>query len=243
MSETSEKPQAMMTVIVVDDAAALAERAADWVAERAREAVSQRKAFHVALAGGETPRVMYERLSVRDDVQFSKLHIWFGDERCVPPDHADSNYRMVRESLLERTPIPSANVHRMLAEKGDVEASADAYATALPPELDLIILGMGEDGHTASLFPGSVALKEQPRRVLPVVGPGAPPNRLTVSPEVIKAARQRLVLVTGENKADMVARVLAGPVDVNARPVSLAREGTWIVDKAAAAKLPEELRK
>jgi len=126
MSETSEatplspagsKPQ----VIVVKDTLELAERAAAHVATLAREAIRARGSFHVALAGGTTPRTMYEKLSTRDDVAWRSVQVWFGDERAVPSDHDDSNYRMVKESLLERTPIPSANVHRMEADEADLE--------------------------------------------------------------------------------------------------------------------------
>ncbi len=247
MSETSEATplspaSSKPNVIVVKDSAELAERAAAHVAALARDAVRERKSFHVALAGGTTPRAMYEKLSTRDDVAWRSVHIWFGDERSVPTDHDDSNYRMVKESLLERTPIPSANVHRMEADEADLEAAAAAYSAALPEHLDLIILGMGEDGHTASLFPGAAAIQEKLKRVVPVVGPKPPQKRLSVTPLVIAAARHKLVLASGATKADMLARVLVGPPNPLALPVQLARDGTWIIDEAAAAKLPAEAR-
>ena len=247
MSETSEATplspaQSKPRVIVVKDSAELAERAAALVAEKAREAVRARGSFHVALAGGTTPRVMYEKLSTRDDVAWRSVHVWFGDERAVPTDHDDSNYRMVKESLLDRTPIPSANVHRMEADEADLDAAAAAYSAALPEHLDLILLGMGEDGHTASLFPGAAALQEQLKRVVAVSGPKPPPKRLTVTPLVISAARHRLVLAAGSGKAEMLARVLVGPVNPLALPVQLARDGVWVIDEAAAAKLPAEAR-
>ena len=238
LATASSKPQ----VIVVPDAATLADRAAAHVALTAREAVRARGTFHVAVAGGTTPRAMYEKLSTRDDVAWRSIHVWFGDERAVPSDHDDSNYRMVKESLLDRTPIPSANVHRMEADEADLDAAAAEYSAALPEHLDLIILGMGEDGHTASLFPGAAALQEQLKRVLPVTGPKPPPRRLTVSPLVIAAARAKLVLAAGAPKAEMLARVLVGPVNPLALPVQLARDGVWIIDESAAAKLPAEAR-
>jgi 6-phosphogluconolactonase len=239
LSSASHKPQ----IIVVRDPAELAERASAFVAEKAREAVRARGTFHLAVAGGTTPRTMYERLSTRDDVAWRSVQVWFGDERAVPPDHDDSNYRMVKESLLERTPIPSANVHRMEAEAADLESSAAAYAGALPDHLDLILLGMGEDGHTASLFPGAAAIQEKLKRVVSVAGPKPPPKRLTVTPLVIAQARSKLVMVAGATKADMLARVLVGPGNPLALPVQLARDGVWIIDEAAAAKLPSEARK
>lgn len=223
---------------MVEDAAALAERAARWIADALRLAVAARGAFHVALAGGGTPRATHERLAAIPGLPWRAVHVWFGDERAVPPEHADSNYRMARESLLARAPIPAAQVHRMEAERPDAEAAARAYDRALPVALDLVILGMGEDGHTASLFPGHAAVEERERRVVVVDGaPKPPPRRLTLTPPAIGGARARLVLGAGAGKADMLAAALDGPVDPRRLPVQLAREGTWIVDRAAARKL------
>ena len=238
LSPANQKPR----VIVVRDPAELAEKAAALVAEKCREAVSLRKRFDLAVAGGSTPRAMYEKLSTRDDVAWRSVHVWFGDERAVPIDHDDSNYRMVKESLLERTPIPSANVHRMEADEADLDAAAAAYSGALPEHLDLIILGMGEDGHTASLFPGAAAIQEKLKRVVQSVSPKPPAKRLTVTPLVIAAARAKLVLATGASKAEMLARVLVGPPNPLALPVQLARDGVWVIDEAAATKLPPEAR-
>jgi len=238
LSPASHKPR----VIVVRDPAELAERAAAFVAEKSREAVRERKRFDVALAGGTTPRTMHEKLSTRDDVAWRSVHVWFGDERAVPIDHDDSNYRMVKESLLDRTPIPSANVHRMEADEADLETAAAEYAGELPEHLDLIILGMGEDGHTLSLFPGAAAIQEKIKRVVQVTGPKPPQKRLTVTPLVVAAARSKLVLAAGANKAEMLARVLVGPPNPLALPVQLARDGVWIIDEAAATKLPPEAR-
>jgi 6-phosphogluconolactonase len=165
------------------------------------------------------------------------VHIFFGDERAVPPDHADSNYRMAKESLLDRVAIPPAQVHRIQAESADREAAARAYEALLPDAIDVLVLGIGEDGHTASLFPGSAALRETERRVLPVVGPKPPPERLTITPPVVLSARHRIVLAAGSGKADAIARALDGPWDPEKTPIQLAKRGAWFVDPPAAAKL------
>lgn len=197
--------------------------AADWIRRRIEEAVDARGACHVALAGGSTPRPVYERLGA-GPLPWDRLDWWFGDERAVPPDHSESNYRMVLDTL---RPKDLARVHRMPADAPDLEAAADDYGRRLPPQLDLLVLGMGPDGHTASLFPGSPALDIRHRRVVPVIGPKPPPRRLTITPPVIEAARAIVVLAGGADKSAMVARALEGPLDVKAVPAQLARRGAW----------------
>ncbi|MFL5403970.1 MAG: 6-phosphogluconolactonase, partial [Gemmatimonadales bacterium] len=140
-------------------------------------------------------------------------------------------------ALLSRVPIPSGQVHRMEAERPDREAAAQEYERALPPRLDILLLGMGPDGHTASLFPGSAALDERHRLVVPVVGPKPPAERLTITPPVIAAARKVAVIATGEDKAVMVARAIEGPPAPKIVPVQLARRGVWFLDRSAAARL------
>jgi 6-phosphogluconolactonase len=211
------------------------------VAKLLREAIATRGAATLALAGGSTPRAMHEALATLPDVDWARVSVYFGDERCVPPDHADSNYRMARESLLTRVPIPDENVHRMLGEFSDREAAARAYAQLVPPALDVIVLGIGEDGHTASLFPGSPALDERERLVLPVLGPKPPPERLTLTPPVLERARCLLMLASGAAKAEAVGRALEGPLDTHTTPAQLARGGTWILDPAAASHLSESV--
>jgi 6-phosphogluconolactonase len=212
-------------------------RAGEYLAELLVELASENSRVTVALAGGNTPRAMHESLACSSGVPWLAVHVFFGDERAVPPEHADSNYRMAKESLLDRVPIPPSQVHRMQAEHPDREAAARAYEALLPDSIDALVLGIGEDGHTASLFPGSAALRESERRVLPVVGPKPPPERLTITPPVILAARHRIVLASGAGKADAVARALDGPWDPDATPIQLASRGVWFLDPPAAAKL------
>jgi 6-phosphogluconolactonase len=216
---------------------ALPEIAARQIAKAIEQAIADRSRASVMLAGGSTPRAVYRHLAQTQGLPWEKVEIYFGDERSVPPGDSQSNYRMARESLLDAVPIPPAQVHRLSAERPDREAAADEYARLLPERLDLVILGVGEDGHTASLFPGSSALKERVRKVLAVVGPKAPLHRLTVTPPVIAAARVKIILVSGAGKAGAVAQALEGPDQPVQCPAQLARDGIWIMDRAAASGL------
>jgi 6-phosphogluconolactonase len=227
-------------LVVVPDARALARRAAERIVELARAAVRERGSCGVALAGGTTPRATYEVLAtsaLAAALPWGALDWYFGDERAVPPDHPESNYRAACESLFAGRPDALERVRRMPADAPDLEAAARGYGDQLPDPLDLLLLGIGEDGHTASLFPGSTALAERAARVVAVSGPKPPNPRLTITPPVIEAARELLVLVSGAGKAEAVARALQGPLDVAAVPAQLARRGTWIVDAAAASGL------
>jgi 6-phosphogluconolactonase len=219
------------------EAADLPTAAAEWLERVLTERAKVSDRVTIGLSGGNSPRRVHERLACSTKVPWLKVHVYFGDERAVPPEHAESNFRMAKESLLDRVPIPTAQVHRMRAEETDRDAAARAYEALLPEALDVLVLGIGEDGHTASLFPGSEALSERERRVLPVVGPKPPPERLTLTPPAIFAARMRVVLASGAGKADAVARALEGPVDPASTPAQLAKHGVWFVDKPAAAKL------
>jgi 6-phosphogluconolactonase len=217
--------------------AELPARAAAWLAETLARVARANGRVTLGLSGGTTPRAMHEVLACSSAVPWLAVHIFFGDERAVPPEHPDSNFRMARESLLDRVPIPPNQVFRMQAEDPDRDAAARAYEALLPDVLDVLVLGIGEDAHTASLFPGSSALRETERRVLPVIGPKPPPERLTLTPPAILAARHRVVLAAGAGKAEAVARALEGPWDPSATPVQLARSGIWFVDPPAAAGL------
>jgi 6-phosphogluconolactonase len=226
--------------IVIEERSRLADTVADWMAAAMALDIRERGGCAVALAGGASPRPVYERLA-RDPnalrVSWRDVQVYFGDERAVPPNDPASNYRMAAETLLGRVPIPADRVHRMPAERPDREAAALEYERALPEALDLLLLGMGADGHTASLFPGSPALEETRRRVVPVTGPKLPPHRLTITPPVIAAARRVAVLVVGAEKAATAALALQGPVRPREYPVQLALRGAWFLDRDAAASL------
>jgi 6-phosphogluconolactonase len=191
----------------------------------------------IALSGGDTPKPVYGWLAEARDPSWERVHVFFGDERCVPPDDPRSNYRMARETLLDPLGLHSGHVHRMEAEREDREAAAAAYGSLLPARLTVLMLGIGREGHTASLFPGSAALAERARRVVPVHTAATPPDRLTVTPPVLEAAVHVVVLARGVAKADAVARALEAPWAPELCPAQLARRGTWILDAAAASRL------
>ena len=205
-------------------------------------AIAARGECGLALCGGSTPVLVYQTLAA-SAIRWANVAIYFGDERAVPPGHPDSNFRMAREALLDRVAIPVQRIHRMAAERQDVDAAATEYDRLLPPRLDLLLLGVGPDGHTASLFPNSSALLEVNRRVLAVAAPPPPlqpqVRRMTITPSVIAAARQVLVMVAGADKAALLARILEGPDQPNTLPAQLARSGTWVLDQAAAGHLQQ----
>jgi len=223
--------------LTIVDAAELPRQAALHVAELIVESTKSRGRACIALSGGTTPRAVHEALAALPDVPWSLVHIFFGDERAVSPEHPDSNYRMAKESLLSRVAIPSAQVHRPAAEYPDRSAAAREYAALLPAAFDVVMLGIGEDGHTASLFPGSDAVLETTELCLPVIGPKPPPERLTLTPPVLERARSLVMLAVGAGKAEPVQRALEGPWDPRATPAQLARRGRWFLDPAAAALL------
>lgn len=240
-------------IIVAEDAAALAETAAQAIVELAIEAVNLRGRFTVALAGGSTPSATYEQLArppLRDRMPWSRTWVFFGDERGVGPDHPDSNYRMANESLLAKVPVPSAQIARIGGEAADPEAAASEYARRLGevfeckrgelPRFDLVLLGMGVDGHTGSLFPGSPVLKEVFRPVAAVHAAAASiPQRITFTFPLINAAAQVMFLVAGAEKAKVLKAVLGEPT--SALPAAMVRPTNgrlvWLVDRPAASLL------
>ncbi|HET7538641.1 MAG TPA: 6-phosphogluconolactonase [Polyangiaceae bacterium] len=223
--------------IEVCDSQQLAERAAERIADALKKAISVNSATSLALAGGTTPRAAYEALAKIPGIDWSKIDVYFGDERAVPPTHPDSNFAMAKAALFDRVPIPAANIHRIVAEAPDQDAAARAYEALLPAHISVLVLGIGEDGHTASLFPGSPALHERARLVLPVIGPKPPPQRLSITPPVIEAAAHCIVIANGAGKAEPVRRALKDPLDIQSTPSGLARNGLWLLDHAAAALL------
>lgn len=241
----------MNRIEVLDDTQRLALAAAEHFIETAGEAVEQRGEFRVALAGGSTPRDAYQRLAGADlapMVSWRNVQLFWGDERCVPPDHPDSNFRMARDSFLDKVPVPQANIHRIQGEL-EPKLAASAYREELQqvfedrrrPRFDLILLGMGADGHTASLFPNSRAVAEQRRWVVAHMVEQLKAWRVTLTPPVLNAARQVVFLVAGKAKAERLKEVLQGERDPERLPAQLVRpkRGSliWMLDKAAASKL------
>jgi len=236
---------------VLPSTAALADAAAARFVAAAEDAIASHGQFIVALSGGSTPRDTYLRLGTEalvSKVMWSRVQVLWGDERCVPPDHVESNYRMARETLLDRVPVPAANVHRIHGED-DPATAAEAYEATLRAllrtpagaRIDLVLLGLGEDGHTASLFPGSAAVHEQTRWVMTARASAASVWRITLTPAVINAAAEVLFLVSGGAKAGILRRVLEGPHRPQELPAQAIAPSNgrvrWCVDTAAAADL------
>jgi 6-phosphogluconolactonase len=244
-----------MQIAIYPDTNSLSHEAAQSIVRLANEAIVTRGRFSIALSGGSTPKVLYGLLATEPylgQVNWSSVEIFWSDERCVPPDDAESNYAMANEVLLSKLPIQSRQVHRMPAEKADRDAASQEYTSEMQrvfgtngiPAFDLIQLGMGPEGHTASLFPHQQSLHEQQRLVMPVSVPKPPPLRLTFTPPLLNAARHVLFVVTGSEKAEAVQAVLEGPYQPEEYPAQFVRpttgEVTWMLDTAAAGKLTQK---
>lgn len=235
-----------MNVQIYDSPQELAEAAARAFVEEAARAIAERGRFAVALAGGSTPKATYEALA-RDhagEVDWPNVHVFFGDERTVPPDDEDSNYRMALEALLDHVPVGSA--HRMRGELPPDEAAAsyeeelEGFFGERPPVLDLVMLGIGEDGHTASLFPETPALGVTDRLAFANPVDKMETTRLTLTVPVLNASREVRFLVAGAGKADALAEILEGEADPSAYPATLVRPPggpTWMLDRDAASSL------
>ncbi|MDT4896078.1 MAG: 6-phosphogluconolactonase [Acidobacteriota bacterium] len=248
-----ETPEEISKVRIFEDAAGVAEAAANRFIELAQEAIAERGRFTVALAGGSTPQRAYRLLAsehYRQRLDWSQVHIFFGDERSVPPDDAESNYRMANEALLSHVDLPAENIHRMNGV-GDVVANARLYEDELRtffndaawPRFDLVLLGMGDDGHTASLFPGTEVLAEQEAWVAGVWVEKLSAYRITLTALAINHAAHIIFLVTGENKAQPLREILEGKQTSEQLPAQLIKplDGSleWFVDRAASAQLNE----
>jgi 6-phosphogluconolactonase len=236
---------------VLPDAQSAAVATADRLIAAGRNAIRRRGRFMLALSGGSTPLAVCPLLVIPPRVRqldWSRVEFYFGDERAVPPDHPDSNYGSQRAALLDHLPgVQAQQVHRMRAEAADLDAAAQAYEEELraafgvngrqPPAFDLIWLGMGPDGHTASLFPGSAGLHERDRWVVANRGPGPIAWRMTFTFPVLNAAREAMFMVLGADKAHALRAIRAGQSDLPAARVR-ARRTLWIVDAAAVGEAP-----
>lgn len=241
-----------MKTTIVPDVNALTRAAADLFAAQAQAALQAKERFTVALSGGSTPRALYQLLA-NTPLAWEDIRLFWGDERCVPPDHADSNYRMTAENLLARVHIPPENIRRIQGELPPEEAAL-RYEDELrkyfddAPRFDLILLGLGDDGHTASLFPDSPALHERTRWAV-AVPHTTPPlplvPRVTLTLPAINAARQVVFLVSGADKAQRLAEVLRAPTASPLLPASMIRpddgELLWLADQPAAALLSKNM--
>ncbi len=242
-------------IIKCRDAAELSLRAADLFIALAQQAGQNAGRFTVALSGGSTPKALYSLLAspqFAGRLEWSKVHLFWGDERCVPPDHPESNYRMVEKTLLSKIQIPPENIHRMAAEQAPEIAAAE-YEVELRkffkignmswPRFDLVLLGLGEDGHTASLFPGSDALDEEKRLVARAYVANLKAHRLTLTLPVLNHAARIIYLVAGSSKAQILGKLLRGDAESLKYPAGRVNpvkgELTWLVDDAAADSIKQ----
>ena len=234
----------------------LSRHAANLFIDESIRAIRERNQFLIALNGGSSPVHVFELLAsdYRDQVEWRKTHIFWGDERCVPPTDAGSNFRQAQEILLSQVPIPEKNIHRMQGELDPVTA-ATAYTETLRafasdqfafPRFDLVYLGMGEDGHTASLFPGSPVDVTEAVIAVTASYQDRPANRVTMTQLIFNRARMVVFMVTGEKKAAALAQVLSDRYNPEQYPAQRIdpKEGQliWLVDDAAASKLPRRIK-
>lgn len=245
----------MHRIDIFEDQAALMTAAADYVLRCYDIAITDHRYFTLVLSGGSTPRALYEQLATAAETQridWSKVYIFWGDERAVPPEHADSNYRMARETLLDRVALPAKNIYPVPTEL-EPEQAAARYEQNLRAffaecngiiRFDLVLLGMGDDGHTASLFPYTAALDETERLVMANYVPKLETWRITLTAPVINNAASIMFLVAGAGKAQMLKQVLQGPPQPRDLPAQmiLAAQGelVWLVDREAAALLDDQ---
>ncbi|HZE88407.1 MAG TPA: 6-phosphogluconolactonase [Verrucomicrobiae bacterium] len=243
-------------VHILDTPPELFRTAADAFVTACEEAIAARGVFNAALAGGSTPKGLYSLLGeppYRERIPWDKVHFFFGDERAVPPDHDDNNYRMVWKTLLSKVPMPPWHTHRMATEvpPRDAAGYCEMILTAHfglkggeLPKLDLALLGMGPDGHTASLFPGSDAVREKTKLCVAPWVEKFKSFRVTLTPPVFNNSASVIFLVAGEDKAETLHEVLEGPEDPDRFPAQAIRPTagrlTWMVDRAAARLLKQQ---
>lgn len=240
-----------LKIEVLPNLEALSHRAASFFVAASGNSIATKKRFAVAISGGFTPRGLYKLLGsvpYRDQVNWQHVHFFWVDERCVPKDHEESNFRIAFDTLLSRVSIPDGNIHRIRGEE-DPEKSARDYEENIKkffgmcgiPMFDLIILGMGEDGHTASLFPGSKLLKEKIRLAVPVYLPKPTCNRITLTFPILNNAAQILFLVAGLSKASILSEILGDREKKKRFPAGLINSihgyMTWLIDQEAAERL------
>ena len=243
-------------IVVLADLDQASREAAERLVKIARDAIAARGQFTLALSGGSTPQAVYELLAgdeYRSQIDWDHAHVFWGDERCVPPDHPESNFFMAQETLLAHVPIPPSNIHRIPADQGDPEAAAVAYEQVLnacfqlqdgaAPAFDLVFLGLGTDGHTAALFPHSGALHETRRLVTTAMGERPRLPRVTLTLPVLNHAKRLIWLVAGQEKAAVVRAILEGPTQLGDFPARQVRPThttpLWLLDDAAARLLQE----
>jgi 6-phosphogluconolactonase len=246
----------MMKIYTYPTADVMNDAVVNAILHKASAAIKHRDAFHLALAGGSTPKSIYELMArepYHSNFPWDKMHFYFGDERCVPADHADSNYRMAKQALLSKVPVPEGNVHPIMVDLQDIPASARGYENELKKHLprndstavlDLVLLGIGDDGHTASLFPGTPILKEAAKWVDAVYVEKFDAWRISLTYPLINAAANVFVIAAGGGKSEVLKSVLvtdhsqSDAIHYPVQGIKPAGELVWYLDEAAAALLP-----
>lgn len=242
-----------MQIAIYPDKHKISSEAASYVVRVAREAIAERGLFSLGLSGGSTPGELYTLLAsepYRSQFDWNAVHLFWSDERCVAADDPESNYHLAQETILNKLNLRPEQIHRMPADRADREQASADYAEEIRktlggagvPVFDLLQMGMGPEGHTASLFPHQPSLHEQTRLVMPVSVPKPPPDRLTFTPPLLRAARHLLYLVTGADKAEALYEVVEGADQPEEYPAQLVTRGSrgevvWMVDTAIAQKL------
>jgi 6-phosphogluconolactonase len=258
--ERPDNPAPGARVYIKQSPHGVAYTAAEVFLRLAKQSAAEDRRFRVALSGGSTPKILYDLLAsdtniFRADVPWGNIDFFFGDERWVPHDDPESNYKLANDYLFRPLDIPEANVYPMRTEGISPDESASQYATTLRdaldtrhdgevPELDLVFLGMGDDGHTASLFPATPVVHDNEHLAAAVYVPKLSANRVTLTPLTLNAAAQVIFMVTGSGKAPALREVLEGPYAPDTYPSQVLRNSlgqvTWLVDKDAAADLQED---
>ncbi len=239
-------------IAIFDDKHTLSQNVAEYIMRIVKESIALYGRFTIALTGGTTPGEAYSLLGsepIKSQIDWQRVHIFWGDERCVPQNNPDSNFYLAQEVLLDKIAIPKSHIHPMPADQPDRDVASQAYTVEMQhtfgtngiPSFDLIHLGMGPEGHTASLFPHQASLHEIHRLVMPVSVPKPPPDRLTFTPPLLNAARNVLFLVTGSDKAETLHAVLEGEYQPDEYPAQIVRptngEVVWMLDRAVAQKI------
>ena len=238
------------------DLEAISQKAAENFLTFARSSLQSKESLTVALSGGSTPRKFYYLLGCppyRGQIEWHRIHFFWVDERCVSPEDEESNFKTVYDKLLSRVPVPEENIHRIRGEESPEEAAREYerairtfWSRKVMPVFDLIVLGMGEDGHTASLFPGSEALKEKKRLAVPVYRKEPEVNRVTLTLPVLNNASQVLFLISGRPKAKVLAEILGDGEKKRRYPAGLISPArgkiTWLIDQEAAENLKTEFK-
>lgn len=239
---------------IFEDKVAIGKAIAEQWSLLSKNAIAQRGSVHIALSGGSTPRILHQTLAssqFASQIDWQATHIYFGDERSVTQDHPDSNYRMARETLLSKIDIPQSNIHPMPIDIGNIQATAEHYAEVLRlnlpndnqnniPQFDLVLLGIGDDGHTASLFPGTTILDEKDKTVAAVFVEKMDTWRVSLTYPIINQARHVAIMVAGSGKAKIIAEILGENTGDSLYPVQRVNpigQLDWYLDKAAAERL------